>query len=206
MNLDYYRSFVKDVLTPQRFQHSLGVMQVMGELASVYRLDQSTALVIGLLHDATKDIEAVQQLQFAQKANIPLYETCDRNPLYLHGPVSAYLIAKELDITDMVILDTISRHSYYGYGEALSPSFCWCLRFADMLEPQRDWEAIKSQLQPVVYAGRMEEGARLQLEWLIPFLEGLDLPVHPNMRRIHQELSASLNEKKTTSEHRRIPC
>ena len=39
-------------LTPARLRHSLGVMQVMGELASVYGLDREQAMTAGLLHDA----------------------------------------------------------------------------------------------------------------------------------------------------------
>ena len=206
MNLDRYRSFVKDVLTPRRFQHSLGVMQVMKELASVYALDQTTALIIGLLHDAAKDMEPARQLELAKEANIPLHEPCDREPLYLHGPVSAYCITKELNITDPVILDTISRHSYYSTGVALSSPFCWCLRFADILEPLRDWEELKDQLHPLVYAGQMGEGALVQLDWLIPFLEAEDIPVHPNMRRVHRELFISLNGGDSTPEDCCIPC
>jgi predicted HD superfamily hydrolase involved in NAD metabolism len=193
MNLDRYRSFVKEIVTPGRFQHSLRVMRVMGELASVYSLEQATAQVIGLLHDAAKDLTPADQLSLAEEANIPLYDMSDSHPLYLHGPVSAHLIAEELEVTDPIILDTISRHTYYGRGAARSPQFCWCLRFADVLEPQRDWNALKRQLRPLVYTGRMEEAALLQTQWFIAFFEEQGhSPVHPNMRMVCQELSAKL--------------
>ena len=105
MDLDRYLSFAKHVLTPPRFEHSLGVMQIMGELATVYALDQTTALTIGLLHDAAKEVDLDRQIELAKEANITLHEKCDINPFYLHGPVSAYVIAKELDVTDLQ-LDT----------------------------------------------------------------------------------------------------
>ena len=55
--VDRYRPFLEQVLTPMRLRHSLGVMQVMGELAGVYGLDRDTALAAGLLHDAAKDLD-----------------------------------------------------------------------------------------------------------------------------------------------------
>jgi hypothetical protein len=94
-----------------------------------------------------------------------------------------------------VILDAIVHHSYSGNGNALSPVFCWCLRFADILEPSRDWEEIKQQLKPVAYSGNMQQGAHLLMQWLISFHQSTSLPVHPNMRRVFQELCSLQSEK-----------
>ena len=37
IDIDPYIAFAEHQLTPQRFTHSLGVMQVMSELAPIYR-------------------------------------------------------------------------------------------------------------------------------------------------------------------------
>jgi predicted HD superfamily hydrolase involved in NAD metabolism len=206
MELDRYRAFVKDVLTPQRFQHSLGVMQVMEQLAPVYDLDVDIARAIGLLHNAAKDLDVEEQRALAHEANLPLRESCETNPLYLHGPVGAYRVAKELGIDDQVILDTISRHSYYGVGAAISPAFCWCMRFADILEPQRSWVELKQQLSPVIYAGDMLEGAYMQLQWNIPFLENRHIPIHPNMQRVYEALCVVRRHPQRPSAFHEIPC
>jgi HD superfamily phosphohydrolase YqeK len=47
-----YYSFVQDILTPGRLEHSLDVLQIMGELAEGYDLDREMAQTTGLLHDA----------------------------------------------------------------------------------------------------------------------------------------------------------
>ena len=39
-----YLPFLEEVLTQRRLDHSLGVMQVMGELAEVYDLDREKAM------------------------------------------------------------------------------------------------------------------------------------------------------------------
>jgi len=49
-----------------------------------------------------------------------------------------------------------------------------------------------SKLREIVYAGRLDEGALLQTGWLIEWFEEDGKPVHPNMERVYQELSAKL--------------
>jgi predicted HD superfamily hydrolase involved in NAD metabolism len=164
-------------------------MQVLDDLAKVYSLDRERARTVGILHDAAKELTLEQQMELVEEAKIRLYYPCDHDPLYLHGPVGAYLISRELGITDHVILDTISVHTYYGDGVDLSP-LCWCLRFADLVEPARkwrDWPVIR-KLRELAYSGRMEEGALFQTQWLVEWFEENGTPVHPNMRRICQEL------------------
>lgn len=194
LDIDTCTAFVQQALTPNRFDHSLRVMQVMSELAPIYDLDEITALVCGILHDVAKELPIDYQLKLAVKNNISLITEYDKNPLFLHGPVGACHIAQELGIKDPVILDTILRHSYFGDGIALSPSFCWCLRFADVLEPMHDWDDLTSQLKPLVYSGKIQEGAYQLMKWMIPFLESEKIPVHPNMRKVFKKLSVWATE------------
>jgi predicted HD superfamily hydrolase involved in NAD metabolism len=197
MNLDVddYIAFAEHQLTPQRFTHSLGVTQVMGELASIYDLDKTKAIIAGILHDIAKEFTPDDLIKLAGENNIALHTEYDKIPLFLHGPVGACYIVQTLGMRDSMILDAISRHSYFGEGAALSPSFCWCLRFADLLEPSRDWEELKNQLQPFVYAGEMGEAAYLLMRWIIPFYESSLLPVHPNMLRVFGQLSTLKSEE-----------
>ena len=194
-----YRSFLEQVLTPHRLQHSLGVMQVMGELAEIYALDREQALVAGLLHDAGKDLSPARQAQIVGEAGIEIHYPCDRDYLlYLHGPAGAYLVRKELGISDALILDGISMHTYYGDGANFTAPLLWCLRFSDILEPNRNWSKVRwlragaERLRETVYAGRIAEGAFLETGWLIQWFRAAGFPVHPNMRRVYRELSARL--------------
>ncbi len=190
-----YLPFLKHLLTPYRLQHSLGVMQVMGELAEIYSLDYVRAITTGLLHDAGKDLEPEQQITLAEQAGIKIRYPCERNPLYLHGPVSAYLISRELEITDPLILDAIATHTYCG-NRAVG-LFSWCLRFADVLEPTRnwDWKGL-TRFRNAVYAGLMEEAALLHSDWLIGWFPTMNIPVHPNMIKTFQELSKAEREQR----------
>jgi predicted HD superfamily hydrolase involved in NAD metabolism len=190
-HLGNYLPFLQRVLTPQRFEHSLGVMRLMGELADVYSLDRRRAVTAGLLHDAAKDLEPEQQMALAKAANVEFRYPCERLPVYLHGPASACLVSQELGVTDRSILDAISAHTFCGGGASFNSPFSWCLRFADILAPVQEWTGMK-KLKRVVYAGQMEEAALLQIGWLIEYFRQLCIPLHPNLTKYFQQLSADL--------------
>jgi predicted HD superfamily hydrolase involved in NAD metabolism len=191
-----YKPFLEQVLTPARLRHSLGVMQVMQELTPIYSLDPEIALVAGLLHDAAKDLAPEQVQQIVDEAGIQIGEPAEQNyNLYLHGPVGAYFIYKELGIRDEIILDAIRLHTYFGVGEDFHSIFDWCLRFADILEPNRNWTDAPPlhdgvpRLRQLVYSGQWIEGAFVHLDMIIKNFEESGMPVHSNMRRMRQEFS-----------------
>jgi predicted HD superfamily hydrolase involved in NAD metabolism len=192
--------FIQQVNSPKRFQHSQGVMQVMGELAVVYGLDKDQAETIGILHDAAKDLPPALIEQLIHDGKIEIRFECENDYVYyLHGPVGAYFVHKELGITDQLILDAITSHTFCGDGEYFNHPMTWCLHFADILEPTRNWSRWQwlqhgvENLRKMVYSGRMEEGAYLQTSMLLKWFAEIDLPIHPNTRRVNQELAAQLN-------------
>ena len=171
----------------------------MGELAWIYAIDRETSQTVGLLHDAAKDLGPSQQAEIMVQAKIEIHHEYDLDyKYYLHGPVGAYFVYRELGITDPHILNAIKMHTYYGGGDSFNEPLCWCMRFADILEPGRNWNGKPwlgsnvSRLREIVYAGHMAEGAFLQTGCLIKWFSQEKIPVHPNMERVYQELSAAL--------------
>lgn len=200
--IDPYLPFLQRILTPARLQHSLGVMQVMGELAPIYALDEERALTAGLLHDAAKDLTPAQIEQIIIEAKIEFGHPSERDyVLYLHGPVGAYYVQKELGVSDPFILDAIARHTWITAIEAFESPLVWCLRFADILEPNRNWNETarkirdgEPRLRQAVFAGQLAEAALIQAEILIDFLEDAGKPVHPNYYRVYRELAMRANQ------------
>lgn len=192
--------FIELVTTPKRFAHSLGVMQVMSDLAVVYGLDRNVARTVGILHDAGKDLPVEMVAQLVQEGGIEQYEDCDQNYLlYFHGPVGAYFVQKELGITDRLVLDAIRTHTFYGNGEYFHHPLVWCLRFSDLLEPNRNWSQWNwfqtgvENLRRLVYAGHLAEGAFLQSSMDVRWFGERGFPVHPNIIRSSQEFAVQLN-------------
>lgn len=176
-------------LTPARLEHSLGVMRVMAALAPVYGLDPTAAHIAGLVHDAGKELSMEKMVSIARLIQFPLDELVNRHPLYLHGPCSAYVAQYELGISNPLVLEAIFHHTYVGNGQVQSPVFCWCLRFADMLEPSRDWHNLHDRLEPLVFAGRMGEAAHTLMDWLMPFLESMGIVPHPTQWALQRKLA-----------------
>jgi len=181
MDAEQYLPLLKRVLTPERLRHSIGVMRVMEELAGIYPLDRTRARITGLLHDAAKDLDRRKQLTLVREAGIQLQDPCDRLPVYLHAPASACLVSKEWGISDRLLLDAISMHTYCGDGPDFDAPLSRCLRAADILAPTHQWNGMQ-RLRSEVYSGHLEEAGLLQLRWLIEYLEELGLPVHPDLR------------------------
>ena len=196
----HYISFLEKVLTPNRLAHSLGVMQVMGELAEIYQLDRDQALTAGILHDAGKDLPVEKQKELVKAGNIQISHECETNyVLYLHGPVGSVFVQKELGIQDKLVLHAIAVHTYFGDSPYFDHPLSWCLRFADILEPTRNWEqeiiilSCVEHLRELVFKNRMKEAAFLQTGCLLKWYEEKGMPIHPRMRRINQALGKELN-------------
>lgn len=177
-------------------------MQVMGELSEVYNLDREKALTIGILHDAAKDLPLDQQKQFIEEGRVQIFHECEKDYVYyLHAPVGAYLIQQELGITDGLILDAITTHTFYGNSQYFNDPHSWCMRFSDLLEPNRNWSSEKllskctERLRKIVYSGNMAEGAYLQTGTIIEWYKEKEVPVHPNMFLVKKELSVQLGHE-----------
>ncbi len=202
MNTDQqdYIAILEHILTPNRLKHSLGVMQVMGERAGVYSLDRGKALTTGLLHDAAKDLTPAQQEQMIQEGRITIADPSERDySLYLHGPVGAYFVRKTFGIADPLILDTIYNHTFCDNGSNFHHPLSWCLRFSDVLEPNRVWDGRAGPmaegaplLRRLAFAGRLEEAALLHCGMIPRFFAWNGWPVSPNYNRVYQELAKAM--------------
>jgi predicted HD superfamily hydrolase involved in NAD metabolism len=178
MELTPYLEYVEQRLSSLRRRHVLRVMAVMEDLASIYELDRDQAILAGLLHDSAKEMSTERQMALVQAAGIELSHPCEEHPLYLHGPASACLVSQDLSITDPAVLEAIASHS--NHAPAAQPRLAWCLRLADLLAPVRPWNGI-DKLRRVTYAGEWQDAALLLTNWLIEYLQELDIPVHPNL-------------------------
>jgi predicted HD superfamily hydrolase involved in NAD metabolism len=196
LNLAEYEGYLKKKLTPQRFGHSLGVMETMEELAPIYNSNIHQAMLAGLLHDAAKELTDSEWLSLAKDNEQLLLASKEYDyHHYLHGPVGAILVKRDLHIIDQEVLESISVHGYYGHGEAFNSTLSWCLRFADILEPGRDWgnnrwiKDLVSPLRKAAYGGHLVEGAVMISRCLVKWYEEERITVHPSIRQVANSIS-----------------
>ena len=191
MNMADYEGYLKKQLTPQRFGHSLGVMNTMEELSAVYNLNQDQAMLAGLLHDAAKELPPGEWMSLASRDEQLLRDSqlYDYHH-YLHGPVGAIMILRDLHIEDQEVRGAIATHGYYGPWEAFNRPLSWCLRMSDILEPGRDWRdnrwlnALVTPLREATYGGRLTEAALMITQRLAVWYEAEGIAVHPNIQRV----------------------
>lgn len=101
---------LKKVLSPFRYQHSLGVMNLSRELAVLYGVNPEKAGRAGLLHDVAREVEPNRLVAMAQESGLVLSENELSAPVLLHGKVGKVLLASEWGIDDPEILSAVALH------------------------------------------------------------------------------------------------
>ena len=107
--VDYIKEWLKNNLTQERYEHSLGTAECAKILAERYGLDSDKAYFTGLIHDCAKCLSKDKMLEILKL--IPLEEGEAENPKTHHAPAGAYLAEKEFGIEDKEILSAIRWHT-----------------------------------------------------------------------------------------------
>lgn len=122
-------------LTPERYQHTLGVMYTCGALAMRYGCDMEKALTAGLLHDCAKCIPNEKKLKICKKNHIPVTQSELDNPFLLHAKVGAFLAHDKYGVKDEDILNAIRYHTTGTTNMTLLEKITY---IADYIEPSRN--------------------------------------------------------------------
>lgn len=93
---------LQEILSERRYTHSVGVMEMAGELAKIYSVDVETAKIAGLLHDNAKEMSKEEMLEYVEKNNIKISEF-ERNNLHLlHGKIGADIAKKKYGVNEQI--------------------------------------------------------------------------------------------------------
>lgn len=138
MNREEALRLVKEQITEQRYQHTLGVMETSITLAERYGGDPKKAELAAIFHDYAKfrPKDEMKEIILAQKMPADLLAY---NSELWHAPVGAYLVEKEAGITDPEILDAIRYHTS---GRVKMPLLDKIVFLADYIEPGRSFPGV----------------------------------------------------------------
>ena len=93
---------LKQILSAQRYSHSIGVMEMAVELAKLHNVDIESARIAGLLHDNAKEMSKEEMLEYVEKNNIKISEF-ERNNLHLlHGKIGADIAKKKYGVSEQI--------------------------------------------------------------------------------------------------------
>ncbi len=81
----------------ERYLHSLSTAKMCKQLARHWQIDENQAYLVGLIHDFAKHVNANEAHSLVKFSYPGLKNTNSQN--LLHGPVSAYIFSKLIDIS-----------------------------------------------------------------------------------------------------------
>lgn len=126
---------MKEELTEDRYEHTLGVMYTAEALAMRYGVDMTKAAVAGLLHDCAKCIPNQQKIKLCKKHDIEMTEMEKKNPSLLHAKLGAYMANRAYGVSDVDILNAIRWHTTAKPDMTMLDMIIY---MADYIEPNRD--------------------------------------------------------------------
>ena len=131
-------NIIKQMLSPKRFEHSIGVAKTAECLAKKYGEVPEKAYLAGVAHDIAKELPKDKFFELCKKGNIELDPVEIANPALLHGPAGSVLI-KDYGIDDEDIINAVRYHTV---GREHMSRLEKIIYLADMIEPARSFREV----------------------------------------------------------------
>lgn len=139
MERDEALAIVKQHLPEKRYIHTIGVMETAIELAKKYGCDERKAELAGIFHDYAKYRPVEEMRQVIIKERMPQELLKFHSELW-HGPVGAFLVKKEVGISDEEILHAIRYHTTGRPNMTVLEKVVF---LADYIEPNRSFPGVE---------------------------------------------------------------
>ncbi len=140
MDIDLIKLRLKEIMSKERFEHSVNVSRIARELALKYDCNVTKAEIAGLLHDCAKDLDYKTLEKMVFEYNIKTDEIIQKIPKLLHPLVGAAIAEKEFNIQDPAILKAIKAHSTGAAQMSLLDKITY---LSDKIEPLRNNEGVE---------------------------------------------------------------
>lgn len=141
MEFDTILKKLKNVLDPNRFNHSVNVMEMAESLAKYYGADINKARLAGILHDCGKNYKGDDARDYVKNMGYEPDEIEMLQPKLLHGIIGENLAKEIYGVTDEEILGAIRWHTTGKAGMNLLEKIIY---IADYIEPLRSFEGIEN--------------------------------------------------------------
>lgn len=114
MNVEEVKQWLAQMLSGERFEHSLGAQEKAVELVAKYRLPQELrdkVSIAGLLHDCAKLLTPEELASYCSENKLPVDEWDLKTPQTLHPFVGAHMVETKFGIKDPDVLNAIRYHT-----------------------------------------------------------------------------------------------
>ncbi|ABK87141.1 hydrolase, HAD superfamily [Bacillus thuringiensis str. Al Hakam] len=173
MNREEALHIVKQQMHEKRYIHTIGVMETAIELAKLYGVDEKKAEVAAIFHDYAKCRAISEMEEIIKSEDLPKDLLCYNKELW-HAPVGAYLVEKEVGITDPEILQAITYHTS---GHEKMTMLDKVIYVADYIEPGRKFPGVE-EARKLAYAD-INQALLFALKRTIQFLMEKNQTIYP---------------------------
>ncbi len=174
MDIDLIKLRLKEIMSEERFEHSVNVSRVARELALKYDYNTDNAEIAGLLHDCAKDLDYKILEKMVFEYNIKTDEIIQKIPKLLHPLVGAAIAEKKFNIQDPAILKAIKAHSA---GAAQMSLLDKIIYLSDKIEPLRNNEGVE-EVRKMVWKD-LNKAALMVLDKGLLYLISKGSLIHP---------------------------
>lgn len=136
-DFDKAQKSLQKALKPERYEHSIGVMETAVRLAQCFGADADKARIAGLMHDCAKNIDTQSAYKMCEKYKLELDEITQKSHKLVHQYLGAELARDSYGIDDEEILSAIRCHTT---AKANMSTLDKIIYLADFIEPNRDKE------------------------------------------------------------------
>lgn len=160
MNTDSIKKTLKESLSEERYNHTLGTADCALKLAKKYGLDEKKAYLAGLLHDCAKCKSNDELLKIIKQELKNIDEGELQNYKTLHAPVGEYFARTMYNIDDSEILNAIRYHTI---GRVNMSLFEKIIFLADKIEENTRDKKYSEEIWQILDKNKGETGLDMAL-------------------------------------------
>jgi len=189
------KQFVREHVSPKRYQHSLRTAETAAKLAELNGVDENKAYLAGVLHDIGRDLSSEKVVSLA-KNHYTLEEWELENPVLLHGKAAAALARDGLGIEDEDILEALACHTTGAPG--MGP-VARVVYISDTIEPKR--KHITPKFRKWVFSVRLFVALEKIVKEQLEHLEKKNAVVAGITRELYNEVVKEVEESEAAEKN-----
>lgn len=168
---------LETILSPKRYEHSVGVMEKAIELAKIYGEAQEKAAYAALTHDIAKEMTVEEYYKYARENRITLGKDDKLVPSVLHGIIGADIVKKRYKFTD----EMCNAIYYHTTGRANMTMLEKIVYVADKCEERTRKSEHANKLREIAKEKGLDEAILFVMDdWTLPRAIEEKKIIHPN--------------------------
>lgn len=180
---------LKIVLSDDRYEHTLRVLNEAEKLAEHFKVDKNHVQLATIFHDYAKEMSPVELKELIKRYELDPLLLQYHEELW-HGPVASQIIQERFAIKDEPVVNAIYYHTT---GRAQMDKVELTLFVADYIEPARSFPGL-DKVRETAFID-LEKAALLALKNTIPYLISKGATIFPDTFYAYNDLLQKISRR-----------